>query len=153
MAFDQARILIERAEAFGEAPEDPLLLFSILYGVWAANFVAFNADALRELSAQFLTLAEKQTSSAPIMIGHRLVATSLAFTGNLIESRVHYDRALALYDRNEHRSLARDLARTSALSSCPFDRGFCGCLAIPRPLSPILRSQSRMHATSAMLRH
>jgi predicted ATPase len=74
--------------------------------VWAANFVAFNADALRELSAQFLTLAEKQTSSAPIMIGHRLVATSLAFTGNLIESRVHYDRALALYDRNEHRSLA-----------------------------------------------
>jgi predicted ATPase len=31
-ALDQARALIERAEALGEAPEDPLLIFSILYG-------------------------------------------------------------------------------------------------------------------------
>jgi tetratricopeptide (TPR) repeat protein len=105
MAFDQARILIARAEALGEPPEDPLLLFSVLYGVWAANLVAFKGDALRELSAQFLALAEKQTSNVPIMVGHRLVATSLMFTGELVEGRAHYDQALALYDPNEHRSL------------------------------------------------
>jgi predicted ATPase/class 3 adenylate cyclase len=105
-AFDQARMLIERAEALGEPPEDPLLLFSILYGFWAANFVAFKGHALRELSAEFLTLAEKQTSTAPIMIGHRLVATSLTFTGDLVEGRAHYDQALAMYDLNQHRSLA-----------------------------------------------
>jgi predicted ATPase len=51
-SLDQARLYIERAEALGEPPEDPLLLFSILYGVWAANFVAFDGDALRELSMQ-----------------------------------------------------------------------------------------------------
>ena len=28
MAFDQARALIERAEALGEPPEDPLIIFS-----------------------------------------------------------------------------------------------------------------------------
>jgi predicted ATPase len=105
MAFDQARILIARAEALGEPPEDPLLLFSVLYGVWAANLVAFKGDALRKLSAQFLALAEKQTSNVPIMVGHRLVATSLMFTGELVEGRAHYDQALALYDPNEHRSL------------------------------------------------
>ena len=33
----QARLLIEKAEALGEPPEDPLLLFSILYGFWAAE--------------------------------------------------------------------------------------------------------------------
>ena len=106
MAFDQARELTGRAEALGEPSENPLLLFSILYGMWAANFVAFKGHALRELSAQFLALAEKQTASAPIMIGHRLVATSLTFTGDLVEGRVHYDRALAIYDPTEHRSLA-----------------------------------------------
>jgi hypothetical protein len=69
-AEERARLLIEQAEAFGEPPEDPLLLFSVLYGFWAANFVAFNGDALRELAAQFLALAEKQGATGPIMIGH-----------------------------------------------------------------------------------
>jgi hypothetical protein len=31
-AAEQARLLIEKAEALGEPPEDPLLLFSVLYG-------------------------------------------------------------------------------------------------------------------------
>ena len=40
------------------------------------------------------------------MIGHRLVATSLTFTGDLVEGCAHYDRALAIYDPTEHRPLA-----------------------------------------------
>ena len=59
-AAEQARLLIERAEALGESPEDPLLMFSVLYGFWVANFLAFNGDVCRELAAQFLALAEKQ---------------------------------------------------------------------------------------------
>ena len=43
-AAERARLLIEQAEALGEPPEDPLLLFSVLYGFWIANFVAFNGD-------------------------------------------------------------------------------------------------------------
>ena len=38
-AAEQARLLIEQAEALGEPPEDPLLLFSVLYGFWVANYV------------------------------------------------------------------------------------------------------------------
>src|SRR6476469_1990722 len=41
-AEEQARLLIERAAALGEPPEDPLLLFSVLFGVGIANYVAFN---------------------------------------------------------------------------------------------------------------
>ena len=44
-AAERARLLIEQAEALGEPPEDPLLLFSVLYGFWVANYVAFNGDA------------------------------------------------------------------------------------------------------------
>ena len=47
-AAERARVLIEQAEALGEPPEDPLLLFSVLYGVWVANYVAFNGDAIRD---------------------------------------------------------------------------------------------------------
>ena len=65
-AVQQARLLIEQAETLGEPPEDPLLLFSVLYGVWAAHFIAFNGDALRELAVQFLALAEKQRATVPL---------------------------------------------------------------------------------------
>ena len=50
----------EEAEALGEPPEDPLLLFSVLHGVWLANYVAFDGNVMRELAAQLLGLAEKQ---------------------------------------------------------------------------------------------
>ena len=50
-AAERARLLIEKAEALGEPPEDPLLLFSVLYGFWNANLVAFNGDVKRDCSA------------------------------------------------------------------------------------------------------
>jgi predicted ATPase len=105
-SLDQARLLIEQAEAQGEPPEDPLLLFSVLFGYWVANYIAFNGDALRELAVQFLTLAKKQGEVVPLMIGHRLMGSSLAFTGALAEGRLHYDKAIALYDPAKHRPLA-----------------------------------------------
>ena len=104
-SFEQARSLIEQAEAVGETAEDPLLLFSVLYGYWVANYVAFNGDAVRELASQFLDLAKKQNATVPLMIGHRLVGTSLLFSGNVKQGAEHLDYAIALYDLT-HRSLA-----------------------------------------------
>jgi class 3 adenylate cyclase/predicted ATPase len=105
-AVEQARQFIERAEALGEPPEDPLLLFSVLYGVWAANYVAFNAEVIRELSSQFMALAEQRREAVPLMIGHRLLGNSLMLTGDIANSRAHYDQAFALYDPAKHRPLA-----------------------------------------------
>ena len=105
-AVEQARQFIERAEALGEPPEDPLMLFSILYGVWAANYVAFNGEVTRELASQFAALAEKRTETVPLMIGHRLMGNSLMLTGDIAEGRAHYDQAFALYDPVKHRPLA-----------------------------------------------
>ena len=105
-AAERARLLIDQSEALEEPPEDPLLLFSPLYGLCIANYVAFNGDVMRELAAQFLAVAKKQRTTGPLMIGHRLMAMSLASTGELVEGLGHYNQALALYDPAEHRSLA-----------------------------------------------
>ena len=59
-AVERARLLIDQSKALGEPPEDPLLLFSVLYGFWIANYVAFNGEVMRELAAEFLALAERQ---------------------------------------------------------------------------------------------
>jgi predicted ATPase len=105
-AVEQARQFIERAEALGEAPEDPLLLFSVLYGAWAASYVAFNGDVTRELASQFMALAEKQGQIVPLMIGHRLMGNLLMLTGDILKGREHYNHAFALYDPAKHRPLA-----------------------------------------------
>ena len=135
-AAEQARLLIEQAEALGEPPEDPLLLFSVLYGFWVANYVAFNGDVMRELAAQFLALAEKQGATVPLMIGHRLMGTSLLFTGDIAArpsaTSIRRSRFTILPSIVRWR---RDLAKTCGWQSCPIGRWLCGCLAIPRPRS------------------
>ena len=105
-AAERARLLIEEAEALGEPPEDPLLLFSVLYSFWVARFVAFHGKVMRELAAHFLTLAGKQGGAVPLMVGHRNMGVSLLHTGDIEEARVHIDRAIALYDPAKHRQLA-----------------------------------------------
>ena len=105
-AAERAHLLIEQAEAVGEPPEDPLLLFSVLYGFWVANTVAFKGEVGRDLATQFLALAEQQRTTAPLMVGHRLMGASLLFLGDIAESRAHLDRAMRLYDPAEHRPLA-----------------------------------------------
>jgi class 3 adenylate cyclase/predicted ATPase len=105
-AVERARLLIEQAEALGEPPEDPVLLFSVLYGFWVANLVAFNGDVMRELAVQFLALAGKQRATGPLMMAHRLMGLSLLHTGDVVEGRAHLDRAITLYDPAEHRPLA-----------------------------------------------
>jgi class 3 adenylate cyclase/tetratricopeptide (TPR) repeat protein len=105
-AAERAHLLIEQAETLGEPPEDPLLLFSALYGFYVANAVAFNGDVMRDLAAQFLALAEKQRATIPLMVGHRLVGASSQYTGDIVNGRAHLDQALALYDAAKHRSQA-----------------------------------------------
>jgi len=104
-SVDQARNLIKRAVELGETLEDPLVMFSVLYGSWNASYITFNGEALHELSTEILTLAEKQATTAPVMIGHRLMAMSLLHAGDVTAARTHFDHAIALYDPAAHRSL------------------------------------------------
>jgi len=79
-AVERARRLIEQVETPAERPEDPLALYSVLYGVWSANYTMYNGAAIRELAGQFLELAVKDGTKIPLMVGHRLMASSGHFT-------------------------------------------------------------------------
>ena len=119
-AAERARLLIEQAEALGEPIEDPLLLFSVLFGLFIANFNAFNGDAMRKLAPEFLALAERQRAKAPLMIGHRMMGISLTSTGEVVDGRAHFDRAISLYDPDAHRPLAARFSIDSRVSTLGF---------------------------------
>lgn len=105
-AFDQARASIAHAEKLGDTSDDPLVLFSVLYGFWVASRMSFHADATRELAAQFQALAAQRQARAPMMIGHLLMGISLVLAGDLAAGSAELDRAVALYHHAEHRPLA-----------------------------------------------
>ena len=119
-AAERARLLIEQAETLGEPLEDPLLLFSVLYGFCLVNILALNGDVACDLAAQFLALAEKQRATIPLMVGHRLVGSSSQFTGDSVAGRAHLDQALALYDAAKHRSLATRFGQDIRVSILSF---------------------------------
>ncbi len=112
-----ARLLIEQAEVLREPPEDPLLLFSVLNGFWLANYAGGKGDVICDLAGQFMALAEKQNATFPLVLGHRLVGTSLAHTGDLMQGRAHLDQAIALYDPAAHRPLATRFGQDVRMAS------------------------------------
>ena len=61
---------------------------------------------MRELAAQFLALAEKQRATVPLMIGHRLMGTSLLFTGDIAEGERISIRQSRFTILTQHRPLA-----------------------------------------------
>jgi class 3 adenylate cyclase len=113
-AVERARLLIEQAEQLGEPPEDALLLFSVLYGFWLANYIAFNGSVMCELAAQFLSLAKKQSGNAALLIANRIMGISLLCTGDFAKGRAHFDQAIELYDPGQHRPLATRFAVDAA---------------------------------------
>ena len=82
--------------------------------------MAFNGDALRDLAAQFLALAEKQAATAPLLIAHRIMGISLLHTGDIAKARMHFDHAIALYDPAEHRPLATRFGQDAAVHALSY---------------------------------
>jgi hypothetical protein len=72
----------------------------------------FRSHDASERFCRLMALAEKQRATVPLMIGHRLMGTSLVLTGDTAEGRAHLDQAIALYDPAELVRWRRDLAKT-----------------------------------------
>ena len=59
-------------------------------------------------------------ASVPLMIAHRIMGCSLASTGDLVDARVHFDCAVALYDPAAHRPLAARFGQDNRVTSLAY---------------------------------
>jgi tetratricopeptide (TPR) repeat protein len=94
-ALDRARSLIEQSEALGEPVDNPLAIFAVLDGLWTANYMAFNGDALLALCEQYVSLAEAQDNVDVKIAATFNTALALCATGSLEAARAQFDRAVA----------------------------------------------------------
>jgi class 3 adenylate cyclase/predicted ATPase len=96
-----ARDLIVETEAAGS-----MLHFSVLYGLWVAQYLGGEPIAALGQAREFLSLAQSQAQSGLVLVGHRLLGSALIFTGDYPTGLSHLDRAVALYRPQEHAELA-----------------------------------------------
>jgi class 3 adenylate cyclase/predicted ATPase len=92
----------ELCQQMGETPQ----LFSALRGIWNCYLLRAELQKAHELAKELLSLAQRQRDSALLLAAHRALGATLFFLGEFTTAQEHIEYALALYDPQQHRSLA-----------------------------------------------
>ncbi len=92
----------EICQQLGEPPQR----FPVLYGLCALYFVGGKHRQARDQAEQFLHLAQRQEDAAPLVVAHRALGLPLYFMGEVAQAREHFAQSVALYDPQQHRTLA-----------------------------------------------
>jgi len=100
-ALERANRLVAETAAVGSP-----LHFSVLFGLWASTFNAGAIAAALEHATNFLSLAQSQPSSGPLLMGHRILAHSLICSGDYRAALAHLETAVSLHRPDEHRDSA-----------------------------------------------
>jgi predicted ATPase len=95
-----------RAHSLCQQVGDTPLLIPVLQGLRRFYFARAEHQRVREIGEQLLRLAESLQDPAALMEGHLALAIFLQNRGELTAARAHLKQGIALYDSQQHRSLA-----------------------------------------------
>src|SRR5262249_3899775 len=100
-ALERANRLVTETASVGTP-----LHFFVLFGLWVSNHNAGAIAAALEHAANFLSIAQSQPSSGPLLVGHRILAFSLIQSGDYREALAHAETAASLHRPEEHHDSA-----------------------------------------------
>jgi class 3 adenylate cyclase/predicted ATPase len=117
---DATERTILRARALAEKIGETARIFPIAYGEWVSNYARGKIAYSRDLAENFLSLAERQTDMVPIVVGHRMLGSSLSILGELPAGRATLERCVQLYDPAQHGAAAVAYGQDSRVSAMSF---------------------------------
>jgi len=97
-ALERANRLVAETGAVGTP-----FHFSVLNGLWVSNQNAGAIAAALGRASNFLSIAQSQPLSGPLLVAHRSLAWSLIFSGDYPAALAHLETAASLYRPEEHR--------------------------------------------------
>ncbi len=92
----------ELCRQLGETPQ----LVRVLPGLWNFYLVRAELQTTRELGEQFLTLAQSVQDPVPLLEAHLALGSASFWLGEVASAQAHLEQSIALYDPQQHRSLA-----------------------------------------------
>jgi class 3 adenylate cyclase len=81
-------------------------LFPVLWGLWHFYMVRGELRIARESAEQLLTLAQREQDVSLLLQAHYSLGVTLFQLGEFTPSRKHFEQCNAMYDRQQHHSLA-----------------------------------------------
>jgi predicted ATPase len=123
-AYARAHALCQRV---GDTPQ----LIPVLQGL--RRFYLARAEPLRvrEIGEQLLRLGESLQNPVALVEGHLALGIFLGDRGELTKARVHLDQGIAIYDRQQYRSLAFRHGRDPGVTSRYVSANFLWMLGYP----------------------
>ncbi len=85
---------------------DTSRLFPVLWGLWYVNYGRGEHRTARELGERLLTVAEASPNAALLLEAHHSLWATLMGMADFASATVHLQKGMALYDPQQHRSLA-----------------------------------------------
>jgi predicted ATPase len=98
-AYVRARELCQK---LGDTPQ----LFPVLRGLWRFYQARGEVRMAHELAAQCFSLAQRTQDPTLLLGAHEALGVSLFQLGEMLPAFTHFDHGVALYDPQQHRSLA-----------------------------------------------
>ena len=102
----EAGAVYTRARELCQQMEGTPQLGPALIGLWLFYFGCGAHQTAREIGEQLLSLAQRVDDSALLLLAHRALGTTLFYLGELTMAHAHLEQGVALYDPQQHRSLA-----------------------------------------------
>jgi predicted ATPase/class 3 adenylate cyclase len=98
-AYDRARELCQQAENSSQLP-------IAVFGLFAFYVVRADHEKALTLGKHLLSLAESAQDRALLLQAHNALGLALFFRGGFVAAREHLEQCFALYDLEQHHSLA-----------------------------------------------
>ena len=106
----QAALDVERTYArarelcqwVGETPQ----LFPVLWGLWRFYLQRGELHEARELGERLRNLPRGRDDTARLLLAQQALGQTLFFLGESVSARTHLEQAIALYDSEQHHTLA-----------------------------------------------
>jgi hypothetical protein len=118
--------------------------FSVLFGLWVSTSNRGNIAAALEHATNFLSSAQSQPASGPLLVGHRTLAHSLMYSGDYRAALAHFEMPRRCIGPTSIAIPPLTTGWTSGsapLSCCPGRSGIAAILISP-PELPIVRSRT-----------
>lgn len=102
----EVKHLYERARTLCSQLEDPPQLFHVLMGLWSYYLLSGELTIALELAQEIFANAQQSQDSCELLASHNVMATSLYPLGKIKESLAHAKKGSAIYNPEQHHSLA-----------------------------------------------
>jgi class 3 adenylate cyclase/predicted ATPase len=106
-----------KARQIAEKAGDDAQIFPVRYAEWAVNIVRGKMISARDLAERYFAQAMRQSDTTPVVVGHRMLGTTLANLGELAPAREQLETCVSLYDPKLHASSAFIYGHDSRVSA------------------------------------